>query len=416
MSNKIMLDEDLFRAQLRQTLEEVQVSDSLRNQTLEACRSYLETNSSAAAPESRRLLPFAGRHATFFRIAGGLAAGVLLFLMVLDVLPRMGSASPAAFTVRGNNDTMSMSAGASMEAAADEAPAYGVAANSASAAAQPAEHYADTAPAGAEAPNAEAAEAAIASDGVAFTDSETGAGDFAIKAAPQSAFLLSGGSPWASYDAGSSPQPLGESPDVALVEAALSVLEEEYGIPYAGIAVKAASDDGRTRALPVLHLAAPLSRETLVAATSYQQLLGVPKASEDARTESAGEPMWAGLWMLPVFSADGAAMIPLRAMADAASAPGVIAEPPLPVENGEAWLQLLTQEDLLRQSLSEACGSEVTAWQIIDVEGGRGFWVGWQADGTEWIMPFLDNPARMGLENGRAYSWEALVAIVEPLF
>ena len=86
MSDKKHFDETLFRSQLNQTLQQVEVSESLRNRTLDTCKNWLEAEvpmteplaesfkNPKTEPLMRRILPFAGKHAMFFRVAGGLAA------------------------------------------------------------------------------------------------------------------------------------------------------------------------------------------------------------------------------------------------------------------------------------------------------------------------------------------------------
>jgi hypothetical protein len=137
---------------------------------------------------------------------------------------------------------------------------------------------------------------------------------------------------------------------------------------------------------------------------------------EDKQSEGACEADEAlGIWMLPVLTEQGAQIIPLRVDNPEKGGSTLVADMPLPVLNADGWLDTLTRRDRLQQFMDEVCDCQVTNWQIVDIEGGRGFWIIWRAEEMDWVLPMMDNPERLGLENGRAYSWEALVAIVGPL-
>jgi hypothetical protein len=467
--NNNRLNEELLRSQLRETLEEVQVSSALRDKTLDACRAYLESAQQVAVTDvadvsgvadaagvsdmttatprgvesPRRLLPFAGRHATFFRIAGGLAAGVLLFLMVLDVMPRMGANAPAALA---RNDK---AAGAAMESSMDAAA---VPADSAAAAAPELSvsfsesATADTAGsakrgagdaaadqgvmavAGEEDPGAMAEAGEAASDNSAAPDGEAASGsadpnpdvqiatpEGEMAEAPALMYTM-GMAQWASYPAADGPQILSAPPSAAQVAAALTTQGQQPEALYGGMSEAEAPASLSQALLPVRHLSQPLSGETLGAASSWQDLLVGVNAGENKQSEGAREADEAlGIWMLPVLNGQGAQIVPLRMVAQETGGSTLVADMPLPVLNEDGWVNRLTRRDQLQQLIDEVCGNPVTNWQVIDIDGGRGFWVVWQTDGTEWVLPMMDNPERLGLENGRAYSWEALVAIVGPL-
>ena len=195
---------------------------------------------------------------------------------------------------------------------------------------------------------------------------------------------------WTSYGAGLWTSPLPARPN----DAEADVAAKGYERTHPGETVEPA------HRFAGLLLSQPLTGDGLAKARSLSELLAKDTAGTDT-------PL--GLWMMPVRQADSRGLVPLVVNAD-----GIGTTDPVRLTNADAWLDVLSDEAVLRKTLETACGTPVTAWTIVDVDGGAGFWVQWQANGTEWIMPFMDRAADLGLENGRPYAWDALVATVAP--
>lgn len=412
MSAKKHFDETLFRSQLNQSLQQVEVGESLRNRTLEACRNWLDTEVPLTEPVSepiqnpeteplmRRILPFAGRHAMFFRVAGGLAACVLVVLMIIDVFPRMGVSSTASL-LRGDNAQMAAgSAAASMEMA-EAAPEAASAA-----AAMDAEVVTSFAKA------AGTADIAVKSNGVGTAEAPVPAPEPAAESGAEETYDVAVGSSsevtpetrygltsahfaWQSLPLKSTGM-LSERPEEAVVRTALNNQEEVAAL----LETLPADTLNTTLMFSVGLLPEPLTAESIAEEGAFEHLL--------VEVES-------GYWTLPVYAGDATYLVPLQQQPNTVDDVNWMAMAPIQTANTDGWLQTLSGEAPLRQVLSEASGEEVTTWQVLDVDNGTGFWVGWRAGGTDWVMPFLENPERMGLENQRAYQWDSLVAIVGPL-
>ena len=407
MSNKKQFDEAAFRAQLNQTLQQVEVGEPLRTRTLEACRNWLEAEGSAAEPVSvpsghaeaaplmRRILPFAGKHAMFFRVAGGLAACMLLVLMIIDVLPRMGATESAGLPQSENFSMVAESVAADAAPAASQAAAAEAAGAVAFAKAVTGSEDLAT-----ESHGTDMAEAPLMA---AQPEAESGS-DTANSAAPGASGegtsearygMTMAQLPWQSLQvtfSGTLPVKPGEE----LVRAALANSTDV-----------AALTEGQPRE------AMDVSR--LFAVTRLQEPLTPDTLSGDGAFEALFASAESGYWTLPILADEAALLVPLHAQANAEENGNLVATEPIPVANTGNWLQTLSGEETLRQVLTDASGGKVRDWQVLDVDHGAGFWVGWRAGGTDWVMPFLENPERMGLENLRAYQWDSLVAIVGPL-
>ena len=412
MSAKKHFDETLFRSQLNQSLQQVEVGESLRNRTLEACRNWLDTEAPLTGPVSepvqnpeteplmRRILPFAGKHAMFFRVAGGLAACVLVVLMIIDVFPRMGASSTASL-LRGDNAQMAAgSAAASMEMA-ESAPEAASAA-----AAMDAEVVTSFAKA------AGTADVAVKSNGVGSAEAPLPAPEPAAESGAEDTYTVAGGSAleatpdarygltaaqfaWQSLPLATSVVP-SERPDEAIVRTALNNQEEVKAL----LEPLPADTLHTTQMFAVSLLPEPLTAESISEEGAFERLMG------EGRSD---------YWALPVFAEDATYLVPIQHQPNTVDDVTWMAMAPMQTANTDGWLQTLSGEEALRQVLSEASGEVVATWQVLDVDSGTGFWVGWRAGGADWVMPFLENPERLGLENLRAYQWDSLVAIVGPL-
>ena len=409
MSDKKHFDETLFRSQLNQTLQQVEVSESLRNRTLDTCKNWLEAEvpmteplaesfkNPKTEPLMRRILPFAGKHAMFFRVAGGLAACVLVVLMIIDVFPRMGASSSASL-LRGDNAQMvAGSAAASMEMA-EAAPE--------AASAMDAEVVTSFAKA------AGTADVAVKSNGVGSAEAPLPAPEPAAESGAEDTYTVAGGSaseatPDARYGLTAaqfawqslpltSTGVLSEKPEEAVLQTALNHQEEVAIL----LETLPADTLNTTLMFSVSLLPEPLTAESISEEGAFERLLG------EVRSD---------YWALPVFAEDATYLVPIQHQPNTVDDVTWMAMAPVQTANTDGWLQTLSGEDALRQVLSEASGEVVSTWQVLDVDSGTGFWVGWRAGGADWVMPFLENPERLGLENLRAYQWDSLVAIVGPL-
>ena len=412
MSAKKHFDETLFRSQLNQSLQQVEVGESLRNRTLETCRNWLDTEAPLTGPVSepvqnpetetlmRRILPFAGKHAMFFRVAGGLAACVLVVLMIIDVFPRMGASSTASL-LRGDNAQMAAGSAAASVEMAESAPEAASAA-----AAMDAEVVTSFAKA------AGTADAAVKSNGVGTAEAplpapepaeESGAEDTygvavgsASEAAPEARYELTAAQfAWQSLPMAPTGV-LSERPEEAVARTALNNQEEVKAL----LETLPADSLNTSQMFAVSLLPEPLTAESITEEGAFERLL--------VEVES-------GYWTLPVMTTEATYLVPLQQQPNTVDDGNWMAMAPMRTANTDGWLQTLSGEDALQQVLSEASGEVVTTWQVLDVDNGTGFWVGWRAGGADWVMPFLENPERLGLENLRAYQWDSLVAIVGPL-
>lgn len=409
MSDKKHFDETLFRSQLNQTLQQVEVGESLRNRTLEACRNWLDTEVPLTGPVSepiqnpdteplmRRILPFAGKHAMFFRVAGGLAACVLVVLMIIDVFPRMGASSTASL-LRGDNAQMVAGSAATSMEMAEAAPE--------AASAMDAEVVTSFAKA------AGTADVAVKSNGVGSAEAPLPAPEPAAESGAEDTYTVAGGSAleatpdarygltaaqfaWQSLPLAASVVP-SERPDEAIVRTALNNQEEVKAL----LEPLPADTLHTTQMFAVSLLPEPLTAESISEEGAFERLLG------EGRSD---------YWALPVFAEDATYLVPIQHQPNTVDDVTWMAMAPMQTANTDGWLQTLSGEEALRQVLSEASGEVVATWQVLDVDSGTGFWVGWRAGGADWVMPFLENPERLGLENLRAYQWDSLVAIVGPL-
>ena len=409
MSDKKHFDETLFRSQLNQSLQQVEVGESLRNRTLEACRNWLDTEAPLTGPVSepvqnpeteplmRRILPFAGKHAMFFRVAGGLAACVLVVLMIIDVFPRMGASSTASL-LRGDNAQMVAGSAATSMEMAEAAPE--------AASAMDAEVVTSFAKA------AGTADVAVKSNGVGSAEAPLPAPEPAAESGAEDTYTVAGGSAleatpdarygltaaqfaWQSLPLATSVVP-SERPDEAIVRTALNNQEEVKAL----LEPLPADTLHTTQMFAVSLLPEPLTAESISEEGAFERLLG------EGRSD---------YWALPVFAEDATYLVPIQHQPNTVDDVTWMAMAPMQTANTDGWLQTLSGEEALRQVLSEASGEVVATWQVLDVDSGTGFWVGWRAGGADWVMPFLENPERLGLENLRAYQWDSLVAIVGPL-
>lgn len=422
--------EEVLRARLHQSLEGIEVSEALKRRTLDACAAWLgsnglvgeamdplsdqteetEASETHGVPDVRqaeggwhRLLPFTGRHAVFFRVAGGLAACLILVFMLIDVLPgnraantagmmaassmAAGAEAPAA---RGNGlDGFSMidqAPGARAEKQAEDAGEAQDAETSMEASAMVT--FSEPVPAPREGEKGE--------DGTVAVESVL-AGDASYGAA-----LTYTGVPgnWQSRGQTQLTGALPVKPSESMIRNALdtqsAALEEMIGqTPIV--------DPGSL--LAVLRLEQPLDAETLDRAQGLRDLVAIDPAGKNASL-----PI--GEWVIPLTGPAGQALVALREEPAGTKKSEWKAEEPLPIQ--AAWLGLLSSRADLLASLEYACGGTVTDFILVDIQEGRGFWVGWQAEGMDWVMPLMTSPEWLGLENERAYSWEALVAIVGP--
>lgn len=444
MAGRNQFDDDAFRALLKDSLQDIEVSAPLRERTLEACRRAMEASSESgnhdavadaahlimastqplagdATPPAGRVLSFLGRHRNLLRTAAGLAACLLVAVFAIEFLPRMGSRQAASLAMHDR-------AGAAQENAA----------SSAAAAAAPEAAFAQPAPESGQAKMAGAdygADAATTSD--AMTESpvaadvaaeSTVAGTEGSAATTGARLATPAPAPGGSGEASASPEisvafTESVSPDTTVTMQFSAALKT--WMPYGGglwvtplppspddaSAADAARAYERThpeqRVDPsarfgVLHLAQPLSAEGLTVAVSLKALLA-------EGTDAAGKSGPAGLWMMPADLPDGKGLVPLFVNND-----GLGTSDAVRVGDQDGWFGTLRDEGKLRAALKAACGEAVDAWTVVDVDGGAGFWIGWTAHGTEWIMPLMDRAAELGLENGRGYAWDALVATVVP--
>ncbi len=148
---------------------------------------------------------------------------------------------------------------------------------------------------------------------------------------------------------------------------------------------------------PVEHLEEPLSKEGLLAASSWDQLIGS-----------------SGIWMVPV--ADGRTRYLIPATMNPKGGEDIGQSDLLYPMNTDEWLDLLSDPVRIQQALTRESGTTVDAWTVIDVQNGLGYWVCWTHGEQDWVMPLMDRPEVLGLENGVAHTWEAFRDIVADSF
>ncbi len=446
MAGRWKFNESAFRAQLGDTLREVAVTEELRVKTLDACSAWLQTEGLAgvvrtsdsdgsgdgkqmvagerpgggkqiadgeriAASErihgqegtsgqrfpkegtsGQRFLTFPTRYAAAFRIAGSIAACVLLAIMIIDVMPKTGSQAPSlAFAERSAGDSTSAAGASNAELQSslntmDSAPAAGFAKS-----ALPDETVGtgdtqfaiESASASNADPSAAASNAAASN---ADPSADPSAGSSAVAAAPKAMNPSQGG--YMSWRDGTvSALPLPE-PNAGIL---LSVAEK-YEAAHPG------SDLLPERIFHVVHLKTPLTAEVLVQSVTWRDLTGT-----------------AGIWMLPAKTDGVWSVFPILSDPAEASSIQTLLGEELVTERGQDWLSALSDKASLKLVLEKATGMNVDAWTILDIQGGTGYWVCFRVDGKDWVVPFMDRPEALNLSNGVAYPYGKLKETVVPL-
>lgn len=421
--NKDVLNETVLRAHLKRSMQAYTVSDSLKNQTLDLCRAALSDisddeisvtrteyqNAFILAKAKRQmkngkissmLSYIVSNRNTLIRVVGSVAACIIVIAMFADVLPgNMGTGF--------DTSAESLSDSALAPLASQE------------------ENFAKIESAGAEASIAasESMEAAPAPELARAIDSAGTAaappvavGEGAVPSeakeeiAPIAMMQLGNiWSSWSNNDISSAlfPQPSDESVSNAVQE--FLALNQNYTFDV-------------TRVIPVFHLSSNLDANTLAEAASLKNLVRRSEIApaRDTMTQEEGilPAEGVGAWMALIESGSELSILPLTVVEPVVQAssevrtltPAELLVPPSPIVD----LGVLFNEEALSKVLSEAGGSPVTEWYIVDVEGGTGFWVAWKIAELEHIMPFMSNPSALGLENGRAYTWDMLRATVIP--
>ena len=390
MAGNKKFNESAFRAQLRDSLREVNVSEALREKTLKGCRDWLLAEESVHMdqPETdkpvidegrignRRTLSFPARYATALRIAGGVAACVLLVVMLYDLMPKTGRQAPSlAMADRSANEAVlaADAAGASEGQAEFGVPNTAVTPDAALAKSLPPEASAV----------AGATHSAAVSAASAGADALGGSSDTA--AAPE--MMLALDARYQSWGGGTWTEALLPEPNAGILATVSENLE--FANP--------ALDIRPEHIFPVMHLKSALTADMMAQSASWANLIGK-----------------AGLWMVPAKSDVGWSLFPvLTGPAESSAIQVHLGEALFPL-GSQNWLNTLSDSVLLKQAIKKAVGTEVTSWTILDVHGGNGYWVCWTTDGQDWVMPFMDTPEALHLVNGVAYPYSKLKANVVP--
>ncbi len=449
MAGRNRFDDAAFRALFKDSLQDIEVSEQLRARTLEACRQALAADTEAGTAAGTdaggttaesgqtllspalsparettsegRVLAFLGRHRAMLRTAAGLAACLLVAVLVMEFLPRMGSRQAATLAMSdragiAQESVAAAASGASMEMAPEAADAQagpgsgqakmavaengskpeetvtnGVVAESPAAASAYGGTDGSAADAGANrsvpAPAPDVSGDAAEETGFAVAFTESVASDAAVTMQYSVSMKT-----WMPYGGGLWVTPLSPRPDDAAAAGVARTHEQAHPDERVVPAQRFA----------VLHAAQGLSAEGLAVADSLEAL-------QAEGPDTAGRTGPIGLWMMPVDMPDGKGLLPLFVNEGSVGTADAVR-----IANRDGWFGTLRDEATLRAALEAACGTTVDAWTIVDVDAGTGFWVGWTANGKAWVMPLMDRAAELGLENGRGYAWDALVATVVP--
>jgi len=465
VAGKKTLDEGAFRASLEDSLREVMVSDELRSRTLEKCRAWLESVSPAESSASSgfagiaksagnapadginepaglakpvasissvsgRVLGFAGRHAARLRLAAGIAACLIVVVMAGQLLPRMGydSAAPSSAMLTSREaGTEPSGAGMSPEmfaksadmpdavisesTASDEAVLSAGTGDSvtkeAAAETNALESYPAMLDKDSESRSGEGSMAAADSVEAGVTQEAPAAMAAAVPEtndAASSSFLPGTSRLFSSLPVDNLGSALPEKPAQSLAEAAVDAILTAYP----------GSMPDSARMFAAYLLPSSDTKLKLVSSESIRDLLVPAESAEASQILDSGNAGFIGLWRLPVQTEDGWVLIPLLPSHAVDGIETLIAGEPSVVLRAGDWLETLADRNELKKVLEAAAGYPVSDWSILDIDNGTGFLVGWQDGDNAWCMPFMDQPEKIGLENGRVYDWNALKATVAP--
>ncbi len=402
MAGKLKFEESAFRAQLLDSLRDVTVSDALRVKTLDACRSLMQEEELAGSrriddgksTSGKRILSFPARHATVLRIAGGIAACVLLAVILVDLVPKSGRQdSSLAFADR------SISENATIDAASDNNAESGMSSMETAPEARLAKSVTPEAPAGADTAETYAAarvaeaqvvpgsaDAQAVSGPAETTGSDSSTDPAALAAAPEALRASAGG--YMSWGGGTWSEPILPEPNAGILLSAA----DEYEAAHPG------TDLYPERIFAATHLKTALTADVMSQSTMWKDLSGTT-----------------GIWMIPAQTGVGWSVFPVLTGPAESSAIQTHFGEELATQSGQDWLFALADEVSLRQVLEKAAGVKVESWTILDVQGGKGYWVCWTVNGNDWVMPFMDAPEALNLNNGTAYPYGLLKETVIPL-
>ncbi len=409
MGKKSLFNDDHFRMQLKASLEEVNVSEALHEKTLQACRDLLlstevpdaKTQTEAAGVQiqvvenghnTHGILSFAGRHAIKLRIVAGVAACILVVLMVWDYMPKMGSSQTADFSMmedadnsvmrRGTEKNMPASAGSEDE----EAAFGGTESEMAMAAAQSPQEPGNAAPS--------------ESDPICFSEDS----DYHELEKSENREEMGDGT--AVAPAGEIAQ---EAPLIVAVTGTKStiLMLSSYKVP---LTVNESRRDNKpstkilndfARNIEEQHPDQMVERDGLFFA--YQLKNDFTMAELESVQSYQDLISERGLWYLPVRAENTLLLYPFAMQTDGTTTLG---EPLTALKDD--WVDKLS-DDSLRTNVIERTGiKSIDTFIIIDVDNGLGFWICWETDGQSYVMPYMDTPDVFSLKNGEIFSLKAV--------